>query len=207
MGMGETDPHVMGVLDVMPMTWRRWDLLLVLDGNGELNIDVLHYGTLLNKLMVDLNWDCYIHWGLGDYGYAELLEHFDLDGNFDVLFSLLLDGVFDLSIVHFDSRDLVSHFDLNDDWHLVCDSDLFQRRFGVLFSDHFDLRHLNGNLLNIVFGDFALLLGDDDLHLGRADHGRCAATGGEGTATPGAADACAVLTETSAVSPLGGHHC
>ena len=51
--MGETDPHIMGVLDVVPMTWRRWDLLLVLDCYGDLNIDVLKHGTLFNQLMVD----------------------------------------------------------------------------------------------------------------------------------------------------------
>jgi len=195
----------MGVLDVVPMTWRRWDLLLVLDCYGDLNIDVLKHGALLNKLMVDFDRHFNIYWRFANHGYAELLEHVDLDGNLDVLFSLLLNGVFDLSIVHFDRWDLVSHLDLNDDWHLVCDSDDFQRRLGVRFSDHLDFGHLNSNLFNVIFGDFALLLGDDDLLLGRADHGRRAATGGVGTATPDAADALAVLTETLAVAPFAVH--
>lgn len=205
MGMGETDPHIMGVLDVVPMTWRRWDLLLVLDCYGDLNIDVLKHGTLLNQLMVDFDRDGNIYWRFANHGYAEFLEHVDLDGYLYVLFSLLLYRVFDLSIVHFDRRDLVSHFDFNDDWHLVCDCDFFQRRLCVLFSDHLDFRHLNSNLFNVIFWDFALLLGDDDLLLRRADHRRRAGTRRVGTATPDAADALAVLTETSAVAPLRGH--
>ena len=185
------------------MAWRCRDLLLVLNGNGNLNIDVFKDGPLLCELMVDFDGDGDINGCLTDNWNSELLEHIDLHWDLNVLLGDLLNGIFDLSFVHLDGRDLVLLLNLDDDWHLVCNSNVFERWLFVVLGNHFDLGDFDSDLLNVVLGHFALLLGDDDLGLGGADHGRGAAAGGVGTATADTADAATVSAEAATLAPVG----
>ena len=189
----------------MPMAWRCGDLLLVLDGDGNLNIDVLKNGALLCEFMVVFDGDSDIDGRFTNDWNAELFEHIDLNWHLNVLFGDLLDGVFDLSIVHLDGRDLVLFLDLNDNWHFVCNSNVFERWLLIPLFNHLDFGDLDGDLLNVVLGYFALLLCDDNLSLGGADHGRGALAGGVGAATADAADATTVSAEAATVAPVSLH--
>lgn len=150
----------------MPMAWRSCDPLFILYGHWHFNVDVFHRGPLLDDLFRDFGGNLNCDWHLNGNRHSTLDNHFDCDRHVNLDSFLDLDGNFDLNLFHDKGGFLVLLLDGNN--VRLLDSDLLGSFFGLrdlyLGLDHG--RHLDGDSLDVLFGDLDFHSAGDQLDFG-----------------------------------------
>jgi len=148
------------------MAWRSCDPLFILYGHWDLNVDVFHSSPLLNDFFSDFGGNLNCDGCLKGNRNSTLDNHLNSDRHVNLNFFLNLGGNFDLNLFHDKGGLLVLFLDGDNVRHL--NGDLFGGflRLGDLYLSLDHGRHLDGDSLNVLFGDLHLLSAGNNLDFG-----------------------------------------